>query len=681
LNKLLGLTTFLVIVLVLIAFSRSHTVLPVDTTTNYFTESPAALQRKVIGCAPDKNKSAFDHHDDTMMMAHVKKQFFPTPPGTEEIFSNDNKRSAGVLKNGILTIDLEAREGMWFPETHEGEAIRVYAFAEKGKLLQLPGPVIRVPEGTIIKATIQNKLDTAMTLHGFCSRPAVAGDSIIIQPGATYEATFKAGQPGTYFYRASASNEIWFFGLILPHFTDSQLFGAFIIDPADKKPDPKERIMMISLWNNNIKFDSTMHEQVAINGLTWPFTERLTYKQGEEVNWKVINASNQQHPMHLHGFYYTVNSHGNLYRDSASDKESMHNAVTELLNPGETMSMHWVPERPGNWLFHCHTMFHILPESFLRKIPKMEEMDPKDMTKHVKYGMGGLIMGLQILPSDKNWKLVKFENLKERNLTLIVKEKPNWCDSATGNGFILLEGNQTSDENVNVPGPSIILNRDELVAIKVINKLKEATTVHWHGLEIDSYFDGVSGWGSFKKMLAPIIQPGDSFVVHMRPPRSGTFIYHTHMHNAQLFAGMYGALIVKDPEENYDREKNKVIILGENNVGAVFVNGKKQPDTLYMRKGMSYQFRIINITAGWADLETSITHNGSTVNWKSLAKDGADLPSYQQKIKPALSQPISVGQTLDFGFTPEEAGDYLFQVGDTYGFLQPPITMVIRVKE
>jgi FtsP/CotA-like multicopper oxidase with cupredoxin domain len=81
-----------------------------------------------------------------------------------------------------------------------------------------------------------------------------------------------------------------------------------------------------------------MTEQASINGLTWPFTERLTYNEGEEVNWKVINASNQQHPMHLHGFYYTVTSHGNLYKDSASDKENIHKSVTELLNPGETMS-------------------------------------------------------------------------------------------------------------------------------------------------------------------------------------------------------------------------------------------------------------------------------------------------------------------------------------------------------
>jgi len=662
LNKLLGLTTFLVIVLVLIAFSNSHTVLRADATIKYFAERPNASLIKAIGCAPGK------------------KEFFPTPPGTEEIFTNDNKRSAGILKDGILTIELEAREGIWFPETHEGEGIRVYAFAEKGKPLQLPGPVIRVPEGTIIKASIQNKLDTAMVLHGFCSRPAVLGDSIIIAAGATYEATFKVGQVGTYFYRASASNKIGFFGLPLPLTTDTQLFGAFIIDPAGKKPDPKERIMIISLWNNNILFDSTTEEQAAINGLTWPFTERLTYNQGDEVNWKVINASNQQHPMHLHGFYYTVTSHGNLYKDSASDKESIHKSVTELLNPGETMSLTWIPERPGNWLFHCHTIFHIMPESFLRKVPKMEEMDPKDLHAHVINGMGGLIMGLQILQSGKNWKLEKFDKIKERNITLIVKEKPNWCDSATGNGFILLEGDQTSDDKVSIPGPSIVLNRDEAVAIKVINKLKDATTVHWHGLEIDSYFDGVSGWGNFKNMLAPIIQPGDSFVVHMRPPRSGTFIYHTHMHNQQLFAGMYGAIIVKDKKENYEIDKNKVIVFGEDKAGTVFANGKKQPDTLYMKKGINYHFRIVNITAGWADLTTSIMHNGSPANWKPLAKDGADLPSYQQIIRRALDQPISVGQTLDFGFTPDMAGQYLFQVSDSYGFLTP-IKMVIRVKE
>ena len=123
-----------------------------------------------------------------------------------------------------------------------------------------------------------------------------------------------------------------------------------------------------------------------------------------------------------------------------------------------------------------------------------------------------------------------------------------------------------------------------------------------------------------------------------------------------------------------------MIVLGEGTMGRVFINGKPQPDTIYMKKGISYRMRMINITAGWADLTISIIHNDSPVNWRPLAKDGADLPSYQQMIKPALRQTVSVGQTLDFAFKPEEKGDYLFQVSDTYGFLKT-INMLIHVKE
>ena len=99
----------MLIVLVLIAFSRSNTVSHADITTNYLAESPASPQIKVIGCAPDKNRSTPGHQDDTMMMAHVKKQFFTTPPGTEEIFikwPNDiyirDRKAGGILIENVI---------------------------------------------------------------------------------------------------------------------------------------------------------------------------------------------------------------------------------------------------------------------------------------------------------------------------------------------------------------------------------------------------------------------------------------------------------------------------------------------------------------------------------------------------------------------------------------------------
>jgi FtsP/CotA-like multicopper oxidase with cupredoxin domain len=313
----------------------------------------------------------------------------------------------------------------------------------------------------------------------------------------------------------------------------------------------------------------------------------------------------------------------------------------------------------------------------------MEMTESKDLQAHVRNGMGGLIMGLHILPSGK--QIIKSENKKnkERELTLIIKEKPNWYDTLTGNGFILLEGNQASDEKVNVPGPPIILNRDELVSIKVINRLKEVTTVHWHGLEIESYFDGVAGWGNKGKLYAPMIQPGDSFIVHMKPPRSGTYIYHTHMHNNQLIAGMYGPMIVKEPGEKYDADKNQIFLIGQGGADVedriFFINGKSANDTLLLETNKNYRFRVINITALAPKFNISLLYNTLPVNWKILAKDGADFPGNQQVIKPALKQTISIGETIDFEFQPTEKGDYHFEVRGGDGTLR--LTKLIRVFE
>ena len=43
-----------------------------------------------------------------------------------------------------------------------------------------------------------------------------------------------------------------------------------------------------------------------------------------------------------------------------------------------------------------------------------------------------------------------------------------------------------------LPGPTIVLERGKPVSITVVNRLREPTAVHWHGIELESYFDGVA---------------------------------------------------------------------------------------------------------------------------------------------------------------------------------------------
>ena len=85
----------------------------------------------------------------------------------ESIAPNDNRHAAGALSGKVLTVKLEAREGLWRPEGENGRAIPVAAFAEEGKPLSNPGPVIRVPVGTEVRATIHNTLGKPLIVSGF----------------------------------------------------------------------------------------------------------------------------------------------------------------------------------------------------------------------------------------------------------------------------------------------------------------------------------------------------------------------------------------------------------------------------------------------------------------------------------------------------------------------------------
>ena len=75
-------------------------------------------------------------------------------------------------------------------------------------------------------------------------------------------------------------------------------------------------------------------------------------------------------------------------------------------------------------------------------------------------------------------------------------------------------------------------------------------------MELESYYDGVHGWGGTGQQVTPMIEPGGSFVVRFTPPRAGTFIYHTHLHdNRQLTSGLYGAMIVAEPGERFEEHR------------------------------------------------------------------------------------------------------------------------------
>ena len=607
-----------------------------------------------------------------------------------DITVSDNRASRGRLHNGVLALDLEAREGIWYPEERDGPGLRVQAFAERGHSPEIPGPMIRVPEGTEIQACIRNAIPGAtLVIHGLHTRPGNADETVQLASGERREVRFRAGAPGTYYYWATTTREV------LPERTgverygvDSQLNGALIIDPQGARAD--DRVFVISWWENPAMRATggdpfvKGRNAIVINGRAWPYTERLTYRVGDAVRWRWINAGQGNHPMHLHGSYYTVESMGDGERDTALNADQRRVVVTQLMKPGSTMSLTWMPQEPGNWLFHCHVLAHISPGLRLRPEGKGPSVTEEE-ARHAMEEMAGLVLGLHVLPS-RAAPARKQATMPLRKLRLAAQPLPGRYGKDPGLAFSLQEEpTESAEPSGRVPGPPIVLTRGQPVEITVLNKLPEPTSLHWHAMELESYYDGIAGWSGTPGHLAPMIQPGASFVARFTPPRAGTFIYHTHLDDIrQLSSGLYGPIIVLEPGQSLDPETDRIMLIsvkGPSDNTAIMLNGETDPGPIELKQAVKYRFRLINITPHDPLLTVSLLSGSSPVVWRAVAKDGADLPASQSTVRPAR-QTVSVGETYDFEFQSPSAAELRLEIfrPARAAIVQSQITVSVHVR-
>ena len=563
-----------------------------------------------------------------------------TVPGLSQVLPNDNRIPAGLLERDTLRIDLEVRLATWSPEADSGPGVEVAAFAEAGKTPSIPAPLIRVPEGTTIVARIRNLLpDSTLSIHGLMTRPAAADDSIVLRPGDSTIVRFKAGAPGTYLYYAVL-------GVHRYEIDEEreQLAGAFIVDPVGGSPP--DRVFVINIWGRVID-SATYGNALTMNGRSWPWTERISAQVGDTLRWRVINASERGHPMHLHGFYFRLDSRGNGLADSIFPPDRRRRQVTQSMNQFETILMTWSPDRAGNWLYHCHIGFHVLPEARVNPAPHDHpDWGSKDPTRH----MSGLILGIDVKPRPGE---VAEDRRGAARMRLFIQEGSKRTRSSRSLGFVLQQGAAApAPDSVVLPGSPLILTRGRPTDITVINRLKESSVIHWHGIELESYSDGVAGWSGSADRLAPSIMPGDSFVARLTLPRAGTFIYHTHLNDIdQLTSGLYGGIVVLEPGQRYDPATDHLFVAGWDGVDGdstgprTLINGDSLPPPLELKAGVTHRFRFVNI--GPADrLSFRIYRDTALVNWRLVARDGANFPAQLVRATPA-SYRFDVGETFD----------------------------------
>ena len=250
--------------------------------------------------------------------------------------------------------------------------------------------------------------------------------------------------------------------------------------------------------------------------------------------------------------------------------------------------------------------------------------------------------------------------------------------------------------NGSTPGPTIEATEGDRVRIFLTNRLKEPTTIHWHGFILPSGMDGVGG------LTQPHIQPGETYVYEFTLRQHGSHMYHPHADEmTQMAYGMMGLFIIhpKDGEAvAIDRDFAFILhnwalhpgtwrpdpsVLQDFDLWTF--NSKTFPaiDPIVARTGDRVRIRIGNLSM-W---NHPMHMHG--VEFRVTGSDGGRWPQSQWRRE--VTEIVGVGQMRDIEFT-APAGDWAFhchmahhtmgpmghEIPNTTGVVQDDIEKKIR---
>jgi FtsP/CotA-like multicopper oxidase with cupredoxin domain len=234
--------------------------------------------------------------------------------------------------------------------------------------------------------------------------------------------------------------------------------------------------------------------------------------------------------------------------------------------------------------------------------------------------------------------------------------------------------------NSTLPGPTLKAEKGDRLIIKAKNNLNESTVIHWHGIRLPASMDGTD---TVQKPIAP----GEEFVYDFIVPDAGTFWYHAHQNETvQMERGMYGALIVKDPEDpqvdaeqvfmiddmkltqaNEFKKGNFISRWVERHDGregsTLLINGKKNFQAT-LHAGQTERWRFINASSA---RYFRLSFGG--IKFKVIATDGGLIESPVEKEEIMLVP----GERVDILMGP-------FNEGDTFPIASLPYNRMTMIK-
>jgi len=247
----------------------------------------------------------------------------------------------------------------------------------------MPGPLVEATQGDRVRFVVHNDLPEPTSVHWHGLELPVAMDGVPgltqdpIMPGKSFVYEFDLHQAGTFFYHSHMAMQEAF-----------GMAGGFIIHPKVAFDPPVDRDFMLIFQNFHIDPNQSIPDSMAmdwnwhtINGRSGPFTTPLVVKHGERVRVRLINFSPMQHhPIHLHGHTFWITGHEGA-RIPASAWVPRNNA---LVGVAQATDFEFVANNPGDWIFHCHMVHHMMNHMVRQVGPRIrDDSDVADYQKQL----------------------------------------------------------------------------------------------------------------------------------------------------------------------------------------------------------------------------------------------------------------------------------------------------------
>ena len=192
--------------------------------------------------------------------------------------------------------------------------------------------------------------------------------------------------------------------------------------------------------------------------------------------------------------------------------------------------------------------------------------------------------------------------------------------------------------NGGIPGPTMRFTEGDVAVIRVHNKLKTETSLHWHGILLPNKQDGVS------YLNTPPIHAGDTYTFEYPLVQSGTYWFHSHT-RYQEQGGVYGSIAIQPQKPIYKVDHDLVLLLSDwtdENPAYILKNLKRRNEWYSIKKGNVQSLnRIIQHKAVGAYLRQSMMKMApmdiSDVYYDRFLINGKDTVRYPE---------IKAGQTV-----------------------------------